>query len=387
MGSTSVWASHGEEDMLGDYFAGIDMDTDLDAPIALEKAENLKQQVKKLYDHTFSKLQEELSCREKELEKLTSKLNKSEASSARQEEELGDLRIGQKDALVGQLREEVAANDAEILELKRQNGVLSSEKDLLRGEMPLLQMLEPGRYLKRPSRSWLGPLLMLVSELGGRPSRKQTEGVDLSIEIEKAIILEERSAPSASSDEDSGSDSNGSEGEEWPAKRPHIQQFTDRAQVQWDWLTKENEYRATIRKLEKQVRELQFENSLQVAADKGEKKKLAKENEALRAQIQKLKVAVESPVRSDRDEKLIANLRQKVSDYSFDLNKAESELAKAQKQLAKNTDERVRLVKQLRERYDDEIMNDLDQLQMELAYRPAARPNDAPRALGALMYS
>ncbi|XP_070018222.1 uncharacterized protein [Nicotiana sylvestris] len=122
-----------------------------------------------------------------------------------------------------------------------------------------------------------------------------------------------------------------------------------------EWLTKENEYRATISKLEKQARELQFENSLQVAANEEEKKRLAKENEALRAQIQKLKVAAENPVRSDRDEKLIANLRHKVRDYNFDLNKAESELAKAQKQLAKNADERVRLVKQLRERYDDEV--------------------------------
>ncbi|XP_070021693.1 uncharacterized protein [Nicotiana sylvestris] len=258
-----------------------------------------------------------------------------------------------------------------------------------------------------------------------------------------------------------------------PAKRPHVQQFTDRTQVQWDWLTKESEYRATISKLEKQVRELQFENSLQVAADEGEKKKLAKENEALRAQIQKLKVASKNPARSDRDEKLIANLRQKVSDYSFDLNKEESELAKAQKQLSKSADEWVRLVKQLRERYDDEvvglkkrviaienkmikqakhfkeqnyaaeqtlevrsqqighllqekgairerirsideyivmkcqicedmtrttffatimtfvkqIMNDLDRLQRELTYRSAARPNDVPRTLGALMYS
>ncbi|XP_070023404.1 uncharacterized protein [Nicotiana sylvestris] len=125
--------------------------------------------------------------------------------------------------------------------------------------------------------------------------------------------------------------------------------------MQWDWLTKENEYRATISKLEKQVRELQFENSLQVAAYEGEKKKLAKENEALRAQIQKMKTAVENPTRSDIDEKLIANLRHKVNDYSFDLNKVESEIAKARKQLANNANERARLVKQLKEKYDDEV--------------------------------
>ena len=34
-----------------------------------------------------------------------------------------------------------------------------------------------------------------------------------------------------------------------------------------------------------------------------------------------------------------------------------------------------------------QIMSDLDQLQRDLAYRPAARPNDILRAPGALMYS
>ena len=90
-------------------------------------------------------------------------------------------------------------------------------------------------------------------------------------------------------------------------------------------------------------------------ADEGEKKNLAIENEDLRAQIQKMKIAAENPVRSAKDKKLIANLRQKVGDYSFDLNKEESELAKARKQLAKNADERARLVKQLKEKYDDEV--------------------------------
>ena len=109
--------------------------------------------------------------------------------------------------------------------------------------------------------------------------------------------------------------------------------------MQWDWLTKENEYRVTISKLEKQVRELQFENSLQAAADKGEKKKLAKENEALRAQIREMKTAAENPARSAKDEKLIKNLRQKVDEYGFDLNKAEGELARARTKLAKNAEE------------------------------------------------
>jgi len=66
--------------------------------------------------------------------------------------------------------------------------------------------------------------------------------------------------------------------------------------------------------------ELQFEKDLQAAVDEGEKKKLAKENKALRA----------------KDEKLIDNLRRKVGEYNFDLNKSESELTRARKQLAEN---------------------------------------------------
>jgi len=37
--------------------------------------------------------------------------------------------------------------------------------------------------------------------------------------------------------------------------------------------------------------------------------------------------------------------------------------------------------------YSLQIMNDLDRLQKELAYRPTARPNDVPREPGALMHS
>ncbi|XP_070005374.1 uncharacterized protein [Nicotiana sylvestris] len=101
--------------------------------------------------------------------------------------------------------------------------------------------------------------------------------------------------------------------------------------------------------------ELQFEKDLQAAADEGEKKKLAKENEAFRAQIQKMKIAAKNPARSAKDEKLIDNLRRKVGKYNFDLNKAESELTRARKQLAKNSAERARLVKQLKEKYDNEV--------------------------------
>ncbi|XP_070010768.1 uncharacterized protein [Nicotiana sylvestris] len=127
-------------------------------------------------------------------------------------------------------------------------------------------------------------------------------------------------------------------------------EFVEASQEQWAWLAKENEYRAIIGKLEKQVRDLQFENGLQATADKGEKKRLAKENEVFRAQIREMKIAAENPTRS------IKNLRQKVDEYGFDLNKAEGELARAQTKLAKNAEERALLVKQLKEKYDNEIM-------------------------------
>lgn len=59
------------------------------------------------------------------------------------------------------------------------------------------------------------------------------------------------------------------------------------------------------------------------------KRRLAKENEAFRAQIQKMKIAAENPTWSVKDEKLIDNLRRKVGEYGFDLKKVDGELAKA----------------------------------------------------------
>ncbi|XP_075110775.1 uncharacterized protein LOC107804039 [Nicotiana tabacum] len=143
---------------------------------------------------------------------------------------------------------------------------------------------------------------------------------------------------------------------ERPTKKPHIQEFVEASQEQWAWLAKENKYRATIGKLEKQVRGLQFENGLQAAADEGEKKKLAKENDALRAQIQEMKIATENPARNAKDEKLISNLWQKVGEYGFDLKRAEGELSRARTKLAKNAEERARLVQQLKEKYDNGVV-------------------------------
>ncbi|XP_070014173.1 intracellular protein transport protein USO1-like [Nicotiana sylvestris] len=227
---------------------------DLNAPVALEEAERLQKQVKKLYDHAFSKLQDELSCREKDLEKLTSKLNESKASSSRKEEELSELwtsleGIGKKNAPVEQLQEEVATKDVEILELKRQKEVVTSEKDFLRGELASTQDLlrraqkeattlsvaksEADEYMSSNKRDAATTndrareisenveqkLAWAVSHAHLQARRQafeeaSTKGVDLSAEIEKARVLEEESAPSTTSDEGSESDSGNTEGEE-----------------------------------------------------------------------------------------------------------------------------------------------------------------------------
>ena len=127
--------------------------------------------------------------------------------------------------------------------------------------------------------------------------------------------------------------------------------------MQWDWLTKENEYRATISKLERQVMDLQFENGLQAATDEGEKKKLTQENEALKAQIRKMKIAARNPERSRADEKLISSLRKKALECQDDLEKSKASLAKVRTQLAKNAEGRAQFVHQMKRKYEGTITN------------------------------
>nr|XP_016513444.1 PREDICTED: tropomyosin alpha-1 chain-like [Nicotiana tabacum] len=56
----------------------------------------------------------------------------------------------------------------------------------------------------------------------------------------------------------------------------------------------------------------QINNSIQDVADEGEKKKLVQENQALRDQIQKMRIAAKNQERSRADERLISGLRKKV---------------------------------------------------------------------------
>ncbi|XP_070008108.1 uncharacterized protein [Nicotiana sylvestris] len=93
-----------------------------------------------------------------------------------------------------------------------------------------------------------------------------------------------------------------------PAKRPHILNFVESSQEQWDWLAKEKGYRAEISKLKQEMEGLKFENNVQVATDLGEKNMLAQENEAFRAQIQQIRIAADNQQRNRSDERLIKGL-------------------------------------------------------------------------------
>ncbi|XP_070009768.1 spindle pole body component 110-like [Nicotiana sylvestris] len=107
--------------------------------------------------------------------------------------------------------------------------------------------------------------------------------------------------------------------------------------------------------LEKQVMDLQFENGLQAAADEGEKKKLTQENEALKAQIRKMKIAARNTERSQADERLISSLKKKDLEYQDDLEKSEASLAKVWAQLAENAKGRTQFVQQMKRKYKGTI--------------------------------
>ncbi|XP_070005400.1 uncharacterized protein [Nicotiana sylvestris] len=140
-----------------------------------------------------------------------------------------------------------------------------------------------------------------------------------------------------------------------PAERPHLQKFVGASQEQWDWLAKENEYRATIGRLEKHVMDLQFKNSLQAAADECEKKKLTQKNEALKALIQKMRIAARNSERSRADERLISSLKKKALECQDDLEKSEANLAKVGAQWAKKAEERAKFVQQMKRKYEGTI--------------------------------
>jgi len=116
------------------------------------------------------------------------------------------------------------------------------------------------------------------------------------------------------------------------------------------WGENEKKNQAEIHALKEKLRNMEFNNDLQAQEAEGERRKLAQENEALRAQVRKMKIEIENPGRSRKDEKLIYNLTQKVRDFEDDL--AEAELADARAKLAKNAEGWASFVRQLKEKYD-----------------------------------
>ncbi|XP_070025030.1 uncharacterized protein [Nicotiana sylvestris] len=74
---------------LGDILGDVSGNVDLDTPSFVKAAERFMQQCKEMYDHALFRLNGELSCREKELEKLSSILRESEARFAQKEKESG----------------------------------------------------------------------------------------------------------------------------------------------------------------------------------------------------------------------------------------------------------------------------------------------------------
>lgn len=104
------------------------------------------------------------------------------------------------------------------------------------------------------------------------------------------------------------------------------------------------------------MRNIVFNNDIHAQEAEGERIRLAQENESLRAQIRRMKIAAKNPVRSRKDEKLTYSLTQKVCDYEDDLQKTEAELAKSRTKFARNAEEHESFVRQLKERYDRGFM-------------------------------
>ncbi|XP_070025542.1 uncharacterized protein [Nicotiana sylvestris] len=253
-------SSHKGEGKLGSFVDGVSKNIGLDASGAIEEAEGCLWQAKKLYDHAISKLRDELIGHKKEVEGLASSLKESKILSARKEEEMSALpatleemsrdkdglveQVGQKNALLGHLREEIVVKDEEVLDLRRQNRVVTSERDSLQMEMSSsryllknakeeIDVLSLGRsvveekassYTKdvatanEKARDILAGVEQKLTRVVARARAQEWKrafeeasgkGVDFAVEIEEA--MEEETTYSDAADEDSDDDSGGDE--------------------------------------------------------------------------------------------------------------------------------------------------------------------------------
>ncbi|XP_070021731.1 uncharacterized protein [Nicotiana sylvestris] len=124
-----------------------------------------------------------------------------------------------------------------------------------------------------------------------------------------------------------------------PIKRPHVQTFDDKIKERLAWGEKERGYKATIHALKQSLRNFNLEKDLQAQEAEDEKKSLIFENKNLRAQFQQMKKASEAPVRSWKDQKIIANLMEKMQDYDSILAKTKKALGKAKEKIIQLNEE------------------------------------------------
>ncbi|XP_070003413.1 uncharacterized protein [Nicotiana sylvestris] len=140
-----------------------------------------------------------------------------------------------------------------------------------------------------------------------------------------------------------------------PAKRAHVQQFTNDSQEQWGWLAREEGYRVEIGKMKQQIEDPKYENSVQVDADIGKKNRLTQANKALKAQIQRVRMDADNQQRSRSDEGLITGLRNQVIESREGLARSESCIARIRARWAKGTTARAKHLRQMRRDYEASI--------------------------------
>ncbi|XP_070020977.1 uncharacterized protein [Nicotiana sylvestris] len=139
-----------------------------------------------------------------------------------------------------------------------------------------------------------------------------------------------------------------------PTKRPHIRNFAESSQKQWDSLEKERGYRAEIGKLKQQVEGLKYEHNVQVATDLGEKNRLTQENEMLKAQIKQMKIDVDNQPMNRSDERLIKALKTEIGERR---NESENTIAGLEAHWARRTEKRNRHLRQLEKDHERTIAN------------------------------
>ncbi|XP_070008087.1 uncharacterized protein [Nicotiana sylvestris] len=144
---------------------------------------------------------------------------------------------------------------------------------------------------------------------------------------------------------------------ESPAKRPHILNFAESSQKQWDWLAKERDYRAKISKLKRQIEGLKYEHNMQVDTDLGEKNSLTRENKMLRAQIEQMRIAADNQQRSRSDERLTKGLRMEIGECRSASENLENTIAGLEAHWARRTEKRNRYLQRLKRDHEQTIAN------------------------------